>query len=316
MTCVESSSFSGLKNAFAPPVHEWTTNEVNTLSVAAWRDKLLNATITRYEWVNVPESIDARGIELCMAFYGFGCFYESIPGVLSFAPATPSGQLDMYYNPDEVTIVPPNGFPSVQRRCKDRVTTGPDGELVELKRDAVPCFDNYLRANRLYRIELMANRLGHIDRVLDQNTAAQAVPWVGVASETARNDLKQYMKQLLGFEPAIVVDESFDDSCTLDIKPSGVPVIADSLMNEQDRLLNRFWSMIGIDNAFSLKKEREVAGEVDANDEQVYVERESGLRCRQKAAFECNALFGTDIQVRFSTRITADGVIDFTDEEV
>ena len=80
--------------------------------------------------------------------------------------------------------------------------------------------------------------------------------------------------------------------------------------------MNRFLTLLGIDNAFSLKKEREIAGEMDANNEQIYIAREAALRCRQKACEECNALFGTNIQVRFATRLNVAGGVDFSDEVV
>ena len=298
----------------------WDADWMNSLTEQDWRSYLMNIAVTRFEWVNCPEELDSRFIELTLLTYGWGCFFEPMPGYLAFCPATQDNNLDMYFNPRKVRLVPQNGDgfgneTSWVRYCRRSVEPDADGSLTVIEPDAVECFDNLMREPMTYKIELAAKRLARIERAIDVNVNAQLTPWVGVAKETARLDLERYMNQVLGMESVVLTDESFANNVTASVLPTTAPFVADDLMNLSDRRVNRMMTELGIDNAFSQKKEREVAGEMNANNEQIYVAREAMLRCRQKACKRCNDLFGTDMQVRFATRLNEGGV-DFSDEVV
>lgn len=312
-------------NQFAPqspqPDALWDADWMNTLSYRAWRDTLMQLALTRFEWVNVPREIDPRYIELTLVTQGWGAFFEVSPGVLAFCQATQVDNLDMYFDPQAIELIPGNGQCAAlgapwRRECKTRVVPDASGGLEIVEQNAVACFDNMYRTPLIYQIELAARRLARIDRAVDVNVNAQLTPWVGVAKEEAKLDLERYMNQVIGCESVVLTDEGFATDVTATVLPTGAPFVADSLLNVQDRRFNRVCTMLGVDNAFSQKKEREVAGEMDANDEQIYMMRESSLRCRQKACEEANALFHTNMQVRFATRLTDDGQVDFSDEEV
>lgn len=306
-----------------PPAPDalWQADWMNTLSYRAWRDTLMQLALTRFEWINVPRELDPRYIELVLLTQGWGAFFEVSPGVLAFCQATQVDNLDMYFNPQRIQLIPANGqctqlgAPWV-RECQTRVVPTDGGGLEIVERDAVACFDNMYRVPLVYQIELAARRLSRIDRAVDVNVNAQLTPWVGVAKEEAKQDLERYMNQVIGCESVVLTDEGFATDITASVLPTSAPFVADSLLAVQDRRFNRVCTCLGIDNAFSQKKEREVAGEMDANDEQIYTMREAALRCRQKACEEANALFHTSMQVRFATRLGSSGGVDFSDEEV
>ena len=299
----------------------WDADVLNTLSEQDWRSNLFQWALTRFEWINVPKEIDPRYIELVLITQGWGCFFQPMEGMLAFCQATQQDNLDMYFNPREVILIPGNGsgidgVAQWRRNCMQRVQVASDGSLSIVEKDAVACFDNMAREPLLYKIELAAKRLGKMDRVIDVNINAQMTPWVGVAKETAKLDLERYMNQVIGCESVVLTDEGFSTDVTADVLNTQTPFIAPDIMTMQERKVNRFLTLLGIDNAFSLKKEREIAGEMDANNEQIYIAREAALRCRQKACEECNALFGTNMQVRFATRLNVAGGVDFSDEVV
>lgn len=322
-TCPQPDFAMKTTNEFAPTLQTserlWDADIMNTYSYMDWRDFLLNLAMTRFEWINVPDTIDPRYIEWVLLTQGWGCFFESSPGYLTFCQATQVDNLDMYFNPQTVQMVPANGNSLGSpwtRECQERVTPTSDGGLRIVEKSAVACFDSMLRAPLMYRIELAARRLAKIDRVIDVNVCAQMTPWVGVAKEEARLDLERYMNQIIGAESVVLTDEGFATDVTATTIPTTSPFVADSLQNCQDRLLNRRLTMLGIDNAFSQKKEREVASEMDANNEQIYITRETALRCRQKACKEVNELFHTNMDVRFATKLNDEGGVDFGDEVI
>lgn len=299
----------------------WSTDWVNTLTEEDWRSYLFNLAITRFEWLNMPDEVDSRFVELVLLTYGWGAFFEPTPGYLAFAPASQTNNLDMYWNPRKVTLIPANGTgfagsSSWSRYCRREIDVDNDGNLTVHEQDAVECFDNMAREPYVYKLELAAKRLARIDRAIDVNVNAQLTPWIGVAKEEAKLDLERYMNQVLGFESVVLEDEGFTNNVTASVLPTTAPFVADSLMSIQDRRINRIMTQLGIDNAFSQKKEREIAGEMDANNEQICIARETGLRTRQKAAQKCNELFGTSIEVRIASHTTGVDGVSFSDEVV
>ena len=63
-------------------------------------------------------------------------------------------------------------------------------------------------------------------------------------------------------------------------------------------ILNEVFTDLGINNANMDKRERMVANEVEANNEQVKASEDVMLKAREQACKEINRIFGTNISVR------------------
>ena len=63
-------------------------------------------------------------------------------------------------------------------------------------------------------------------------------------------------------------------------------------------ILNEVFTDLGINNANMDKRERMVANEVEANNEQVKACEDVMLKARQQACKEINRIFGTNISVK------------------
>lgn len=72
-------------------------------------------------------------------------------------------------------------------------------------------------------------------------------------------------------------------------------------MIAKSKLWNECMGLLGINNANQDKKERLVAAEVGANDEQVEATRNIALNARQQACDRINDMFGLDISVDFKS---------------
>jgi len=72
----------------------------------------------------------------------------------------------------------------------------------------------------------------------------------------------------------------------------------------------RLWSecmgLLGINNANQDKKERLVASEVDANDDQVSSMQYVNLNARRQACHMINARYGLDVSVEYNAQIQAE----------
>lgn len=297
------------------PPEWWQADAANVDSTAYWRDLLVTTAVTAFEWDNLPTGIDSRWIEMTLLFNGMGGFFEKIPGQLAFATGAVVGKYDMYMNPQVVRFVANNGDGTWERRTVERVTR--DGETGDLHIEPVTAtwgYDNSLRIPLYWHLQRAAERLARFDRLIDINTAAQATPWIAEATEESRQDVINAVKQITGLEPAVVVGTNFfSDGSSVHVFNTSAPYVVDKLQDARTRELNLIYTLIGVDNQFSTKREREVSAEIDSNDEQIMILRQSRLEYRQKLAEQTNELFGTDISVRWAVAHDDKGDVDMGD---
>ena len=100
----------------------------------------------------------------------------------------------------------------------------------------------------------------------------------------------------------IGVDKSVDlnDIQILDLT---VPYVADKLDDHKNTIFNEALTYLGIESAFSDKKERLIEQEVLVNMGSVEAQRLTRLQPRQKACDEINRLFGLNVQVEFNKQV-------------
>ena len=70
------------------------------------------------------------------------------------------------------------------------------------------------------------------------------------------------------------------------------------LQAQKHMILNEVFTDLGINNANMDKKERMVANEVTANDEQVKASEDVMLKVREEACRQINRIFGLNISVK------------------
>ena len=115
-------------------------------------------------------------------------------------------------------------------------------------------------------------------------------------TDKQRLSLKNAINQRIDNEPVMFVDKSLDlnDIKILDLNP---PLVFPQLQLQKHNVLNECFTRLGINNANMDKRERLVADEVQANNEQVQASEDVMLKARQRACEEINRIFGTNISV-------------------
>lgn len=298
------------------PPDWWQSDVANMDTYAYWRDLLVETAITSIKWVNLPDGIDSRFIEMTFLFQGMGGFFEKIPGQIAFSSGAVIGNPDMYMNPESVSYVSVNGSGTWTRRTRQRVSVLDDGRIDVEEPDATWSYDNNLRIPLMWHVDLYARRLARIDRLIDVNLAAQATPWIGECDEEGKGDIIRAIRQLTGIEPVIVTGQGLLSSDNLHIMQTGAPFVVDKLQDARARELNLAYTLLGVDNGFSVKREREINSEVDSNNEQIMLLRESRMQGRKRLCEETNALFGTDIDVHWNVAHDDDGRVDMGDDTI
>ena len=255
-----------------------------------WRDYLSALAMSRFEWINVPAGIDARAIEYIMLMFGQGAMFKD-QGLL-FAQAAPSNNINMYYNPNRIMLVAPNGN-TWSRHCESWVEQIGDANVIR-QRDAVMLFNDMTRSPTMTYIRNYAKRLATYDRIIDVNIGAQRTPYIVKGSEETEGTRKTVIKKLISNDQWISVNSDMAGIVDIEVLQTEAPYVADKIMADKQKVVNEAVTWFGVDNTNSEKKERMIDAEATANNEQIMVMRASAYKCRKYFCEQCNMLFDID----------------------
>ena len=233
-----------------------------------------------FKWNNLPNGIDEKWIERYLFTEGKCVFFKDETKGLIVTKCTESGEINFW---DEPTIINPIGTNSTFTPRENNV----DCVLIRNNDDMIPTFPT---------IELYALRLAELTRTIDINVHAQRTPVIITCSEKQRLTLKNVYKQWNGFEPVIYGDKNIDVDGLSTLK-TDAPIVFPQLQVQKHAVWNEVMSFLGINNANQEKRERLVADEVQANNEQVQLSAQIMLKARQRACEQINEMFGTNISV-------------------
>lgn len=263
----------------------WASAELNNKTYIDYYDRLMELALNVFEWENLPPTVDERFLELTLYEMGY-CLYFDDPIIGNLAlTCTIGGRLDVYRIPILRRAYAVNGY---NKMCSAK--------------DSVLIFNNYLHTPTLLTIELFARRLYEIERAIDVNVKGQKTPKAILSSEQQRLTMKNLFMQYDGNEPFIFGDKNLDIEGikSLDI---GSPFVADKLQILKHQIWNEALTFLGIENSNQDKKERLVSDEVGSNYGNVEAQRNVMLNARRQAVKKINAMFGTDINVKFRSNL-------------
>lgn len=245
-------------------------------------DLLTELSISSFEWINLPQTVDSRYMEL--ALFTDGClvyFNDEIIGNLCLNCIT-NGQLNVY------------GYP-ISRRAYSRYNQY-QKELNE--KDSVIIWNNYMHTNSQTNIDGFARRLSNIDRIIDVNVNAQKTPILVQGNDKQRLSLINLYKEYDGNAPVIFGDKTLDLNA-LKCLSTQAPYVADKLYELKTKIWNEALTYLGITNVSYQKKERMVTDEVLRSQGGTIANRISRLNSRREAVKRINSMFDTNIKVNF-----------------
>lgn len=282
---------------------------LNRQAYKTWYNFLFTLYLGRFEWEGLPAEIDPRFVEYVLTTRGLGGFFNLRDGTMqwAFCPATPVGNLTMYYNPNKIQLQPVNGGVPWYRHAYYFLRGG-----VMVEPNAVICYDTMTRRSIIPTIKYFARRLAHIDRTVDTNMMVQQTPFIISAPESARKDAQNLAMQLTGHSNVVFSSDRFAEQVGTQVLNLNAPYIADKLLVDQVKILNTFYSMCGIDNTNTEKRERMIDAEATSNNEQIMLVRRSALRCREEFCVKVAHLTGQEYTptVRYAAPYRLDGTVD------
>lgn len=258
-----------------------TTEFLNAYTQIDYLFRLKEYAINCFEWINLPDTVDARFIENELFDQGrINFFKDKNLGYLCL-PVNESGPINIYNEPTKKYIYASDGF----RRNRNIS-------------NSVTIYNNFLRTPTFTTVNLYAIRLAEVQRTIDTNMLAQKTPVTIICPENERLAFKNIYNQVKSNRPVIwgTSELNLDNYRVLNTQ---APYVIDKLTLYKHDLWNECMTYLGVNNANQDKKERLVESEVGANDEQIEQARFNMLDARKQACEKINKMFGLNIDVKF-----------------
>lgn len=256
----------------------WNSLDNNMKDYYKYLNRYVELSICMFDWQNLPDTIDARFLELALFLDGHALFFKDEDlGYLGLRCAF-GGVRNVYR-------IPTLRFPIADNAAVFEPRTSENSVII---------WNNLLHQNSVIPVEDYARRIYEIERTIDTNVKAQKTPVLIKCPENQRLTLKNTYMQYDGNQPVIYADKSFDED-SVKVLSTNAPYLADKLYTLKTQYNNECLTYLGISNVNVQKKERLLNDEVTRNMGGVLANRYSRLTARQKACDEINRLFGLDI---------------------
>ncbi len=271
----------------------WESAELNNRTYQHYFNRLMELSISMFEWQNLPDTVDARFLEYTLFTDGMAVFFnDEVIGHLCLQTMI-GGKLDVYRIPTIRTAYASNGY---NRKLSEK--------------DSVIIFNNMIHTNCINDVELYARRLYECDRTMDVNIKAQKTPVMIACDENQRLTMINLYQQYDGNEPFIFGNKDIDIKKIQSIT-TNAPFVSDKIMDIKNQIWNEALTYLGISNVSYQKKERLISDEVSRSMGGTVASRYTRLDMRQQACEKINKMFGLDIWVEYreDTKMVTDDTL-------
>lgn len=255
----------------------WQSARRNNATYLQYYMHLAELAMSMFEWKNLPETVDARFLELTLFEDGQIVFFKDEElGYLCLQCAV-NGGFNVYRIPTNRRAYAVNGY---QKNLTEN--------------DSVIIYNNFLRTNSMLDVRNFAERLYNIDRAIDVNINAQKTPILIKCDEQQRLTMLNTYQQYDGNQPVIFGDKALNTNA-FQVLNTGAPLVADKLYTLKTQLWNECLTYLGISNINVQKKERLITDEVTRNQGGTIASRYARLEARRQACDQINRMFGLNV---------------------
>ena len=271
---------------------------MNSQTYFDYVERFKKICLSMFEWVNLPESMNARYLEECLYYRGQAAILkDELYGIINTQCAS-NGYLNIYGLPTSLNCY------SYQYNSIRNLYTGLDGTE---DKDCILVMNNWERIPTASTIELFCQRLSEADMVCTVNIKSQKTPVLILVDENQRLMMENLYAQYDGNRPFIFGDKNQLSADSIKSINTQAPFVADKIMEYKKQIWNEALQFLGINTLQTEKKERLITDEASSNNELINLNLQSMLIPRQEACKQFNKLFGlegTDKEI--SVRLRSD----------
>lgn len=268
---------------------------MNNQTYIDYLERMKKICLSMFDWQNLPPSMNARFIEMCLFYNGQAALlYSDEYGYIN-TMAADGGYINIYGLPTEIQCY---SYRFNERRSLYTVDTGE-----EKGRECILVMNNYERVPTSATISLFAYRLAEAQRTADVNIKSLRTPILITTDQKQYFTLKKMYEEYDGNTPAIFADKNVITPDALKAIKTDSPVLLDDIMNYKVQIWNEFLTFMGLQN-LAEKKERLISSEVDSNNELINMNLQALLIPRKEACRQFNEKYGLagdkaiDVKVR------------------
>lgn len=255
-------------------------NIKQTMCYHDYYSRLKSIALSIFKWEGLPESCNARFLEVTLFNYGHAIFIDDPDTGFLNLKCTPASTLNPYNEPTAYTAY----------------STGYDAKIFNAD-DCVYIRNNYLSKSTDSTIMLFAERLASLEMTIQTNIHAQKTPILIRCDDKTKRSLEEIYNQYSADRPKIVVHKSLNDK-PFEVVKTDAPFVANLLRDEKRAVWNDALEFLGINtNPSDKKKERLIVSEVDSNNEQIDIQCLTMFLCRQEACERINDKYGLNVKV-------------------
>lgn len=248
---------------------------MNTETYWDYVERFKKICLSMFEWVGLPESMNARFLEECLYYKGQAALLKDEDYGFINTQCANNGYLNIYGLPTSLNCY------SFGYQKERNLYTGLDGEE---DKTAVLVMNNWQRIPTATTIELFCQRLAEAEMTAAVNIKAQKTPVLIVVDEAQRLMMENLYAQYDGNRPFIFGDKNQLSENAIKCISTGADFIADKVMDYKKSIWNEALTFLGVNNLSNEKKERLITDEASSNNELINLNLQSMLIPRQEAA--------------------------------
>ncbi len=267
--------------------------ELNDATYVDYLNRFQRIALSMIEWVNLPKSMDARYLELCLFYNGQAALLKDPKYGFINTKASAIGYVNIYGLPTKV-----NCF-SYSYQSVRTLYTGLDPRMSDKQfeyqknNECILVMNNEDRLPTAGSLSLFAWRLYNADRTCDVNIQAQKTPVMILADEKQRQTMINMYNQYNGNIPFIFGDKNLlTDGSSVEALKTDAPYIVDKISDYKKEIWNEALTYLGINNVARDKKERLTENESNENNELVNLNLQAMLIPRIRACKQFNEKYG------------------------
>lgn len=278
-----------------------TSAVLNSETYLDYLERLKQVAISQFEWLNLPNSMNAQFLERCLYEFGKASLLKTQEYGFINAKAVGSSDLNIYMLPSSLNCFSTDSL-NEDRKLYNGFKDEDDDEykyciLVKNNQDMIPTEPT---------LRLFAYRLYEAERTCDTNIKNSKTPVILVGDEKMKLALKNLYEKYEGNEPVIYGDKQQLSPDMIRAIRTEAPFIADKVMEYKKEIWNEALTFLGINNINVEKKERLVKDEAGANNELINLNLQNRLLVRKEACKQFNELFGLTGENAIDVRVRSD----------
>lgn len=277
---------------------------INDDTYVDFLERLKKIAISMFEWINLPESMDARYLEMCLYYLGQAALLKNDDGIFINTKACSAGRINIYELPTEINCY------SVEFNTNKKLYDGfAINEINKINPSdyCIYVLNNQNRCATAWTLELFAYRLYLAQRTADTNITVNKMPYLVAVPENQRLTMENLINQIDENRPAVFGTKELASTIKDDLRvlPTNPPFIADKLNDYKKEIWNEALTFLGINN-LNEKKERLITDETNSNNELINLNLQSYLTPRKEACKQFNKLFGLEGDKAIDVKVRSD----------